>query len=128
MTRKPFLTVKTRLPTSRKLFERLGVDKNGDVQNFATDEILKRLTPYIPYQSGSLRASASKESSTRISVKARYARAQFFGVTKKGEPFDYNTTGNPKAGSHWDKRLVSDEGEAIVAKLNRYAGIRKRGI
>lgn len=125
MANKPFLTMKTSLPSHPKRIESLGVGARGDVQRHVTDEIHRRLPPYMPKKEGFLRSTEFVKTPTRIRVWAKYARAQFFGVTKEGRPFNYNRNGNPKAGSHWDKRLVADEGKAIVADANRY--VKKRG-
>ena len=111
------------LPNMPEFKTKLGVDKSGRVQNFVTDEVFMRLIDYIPLKSGRLRLSAKKDSPTRISVGGSgipYARAQFFGVTKSGVPFDYNTAAGAKIGSHWDRRLVQSEGAQIVENANKY--------
>lgn len=113
------MTVKTALPSAPDALKQLGVDESGKVQRLATDEIFNRLIDYIPYKSGSLRATASVKSANRIRVDGKYARVQFFGVTKSGRPFNYDRTRAPKAGSHWDRRLVAAEGEKIVKSINR---------
>lgn len=118
-------TVNTKLPNTKKTRWLLGVGRDGDVQKFVTKDIFKRLIPYIPKLSGALRARARVETNTAISVRSVYARTQFFGVTEDGKPFDYGMAGGAKAGSHWDRRLIADEGKAIVADANRY--VRSRG-
>lgn len=121
-------TVKTVLPPETKIRSILGVDSNGDVQKYVTNEIFKRLKPYIPKQSGKLRQAAKVKSPRLIEVVSPYAKKQFFGVTKSGQPYNYNhATGGAKAGSHWDRRLVADEGKAIVADANKYVRSRKHG-
>lgn len=115
--------VKTTLPVSSAILKKLGVDPDGKVQQFVTDEIYKRLIPYIPFKTGNLRSMAEKRHRS-IVVLDVYARAQFFGVTKEGKPFDYEPTG-PKVGSHWDRRLKADEGRSIVAAANRFVRSRK---
>ncbi len=118
------------LPNTAEIKSKLGVDKTGRVQNFVTDDVFTRLIDYIPFKSGRLRLSAKKESSTRISVGGAgipYARAQFFGVTKSGIPFDYNTAAGAKIGAHWDRRLVQSEGAQIVANANKYVKGLKHG-
>lgn len=115
--------VKTTLPVSSAMLKKLGVDPDGKVQQFVTDEIYKRLLPYIPFKTGNLRSMAEKRHRS-IVVLDVYARAQFFGVTKSGKPFDYEPTG-PKVGSHWDRRLKVDEGRSIVAAANRYVRSRR---
>lgn len=119
-------TVITRLPNSRRTQQILGVDRRGAVQDFVTNDILKRIIPYIPKRTGDLRSDAQKDSSTAISVKSRYARVQFFGVTKDGRPFNYSPLGGAKAGSHWDRRLIANEGKAIVADANRFVRSRRK--
>ena len=104
----------------------LGVGELGDVQRFVTQEVFRRIRPYLPLREGDLRASARVEGPTTIRVDTPYARAQFFGVTREGVPFDYEPTG-AKVGSHWDRRLAADEGRAIAAKATAYARRRRRG-
>ena len=120
MANKPFLTMRTRLPSHPEAMAKLGVDERGKVQQHVTEEVFRRIGPYIPFKSGNLRGTAFVKTPTSIRVWARYARVQFFGVTKSGKPFNYNRNGNPKAGSHWDRRLMADEGAAIVADANRF--------
>ena len=118
------------LPNAAQLKEQLGVNKTGRVQNFVTDDVFVRLIDYIPKKSGRLRASAEKTSPTKITVGGAgipYARAQFFGVTKDGTPFDYNTAAGAKIGAHWDRRLVQSEGAQIVADANKYVKGLKHG-
>ena len=118
------------LPNAAQLKEQLGVNKTGRVQNFVTDDVFVRLIDYIPKKSGRLRASAEKASPSKITVGGAgipYARAQFFGVTKDGTPFDYNTAAGAKIGAHWDRRLVQNEGAQIVADANKYVKGLKHG-
>lgn len=118
------------LPNAAQLKEQLGVNKTGRVQNFVTDDVFVRLIDYIPKKSGRLRASAEKASPSKITVGGAgipYARAQFFGVTKDGTPFDYNTAAGAKIGAHWDRRLVQSDGAQIVADVNKYVKGLKHG-
>lgn len=118
------------LPSTSELYKKLGVDGKGRVQKFVTDDVFTRLIDYIPLKSGALRLSAKVVSPTQISVGGAgipYARAQFFGVTKSGKPFDYNTAAGAKIGAHWDRRLVQGEGAQIVADANRYVKGLKHG-
>lgn len=124
MAKKRF-TVRTSIPGTAELAKKLGVDANGDVQRHVTEEVYGRLLPYIPLKTGDLRRSVSIVHDQLIKVDSPYARAQFFGVTEEGKPFDYQPTGT-KVGSHWDRRLVADEGAAIVADAERYARRRRK--
>ena len=114
------MTVQTTIPDIHKLKQGLGVDKQGALQVHVTNVILKNLIPYIPLKVGTLRGSARVADSTHIKVSTPYARAQFFGVTREGEPFDYEPTG-PSVGAHWDRRMTAERGKAILADAKRYA-------
>ena len=112
--------VKTQVPGLRRAAVHLGVDEQGEVQQLLTREVLQRLPAYMPRKTGALAAGTHQESQTLIKVDGPYARAQFFGVKRDGGQFDYDTSGNPKAGPHWDRRLVADEGASICAKVQRF--------
>lgn len=119
MAKKQFIVKHQYLPGIAQIKNKLGVDEKGRVQQFVTEEIHTRIVDYIPIKTGALRLSTKISSPTRITVDMPYARAQFFGVTKFGKPFHYSNTG-AKVGSHWDRRLVQNEGSAIVAKANAF--------
>lgn len=119
------MVVKTQIPGLRRIATHLGVDEQGDVQKYVTNEIMKRLPHYMPKKSGHLISLARITKPTQIHVEGPYARKQFFGKTKDGKPFNYSTQSNPNAGPHWDRRLVASEGEAIRAKVQRY--VRMKG-
>ena len=137
------------------ILTRLGVDKNGDVQKQATRIINRRITRYMPYRTGALSTKLKYiKSPTEIEVLARYARYQYYGKVmvnsktgkgpalipgvgyryKKGtilEATDKNldqkprSPGNDRAGPFWDRRLMANEGDAILAEIQEY--IRTRG-
>ncbi len=124
MANKRYMTVQVVIPNIHKVVEGLGVDERGEVQAHVTNEIFERLLPYLPLKFGSLRRSAAVAGTKHIVVASPYARAQFFGVTRTGKPFNYEPTG-PKVGSHWDRRLKEDEGAAILADANKFVkGLR----
>lgn len=112
--------MRTKLQGVGKTLKKHGVDERGRVQKFVTDDIYRRMVDYLPMRTGWLRRRLTIESPTKIKVVAPHARAQFFGVTKDGRPFNYNMAAGPKVGSHWDRRLMANEGRAIVADTNRY--------
>ena len=120
------MTVKTDIPSVQSCVKKLGADERGDVQRFVTEEVFRRMLPYIPCKTGHLRETAHVKNTTRIRVWAEYAKKQFFGVSKGGVPFDYDTVGNPKAGPHWDRRLMADEGASIARAATDYAKSLKR--
>ena len=48
----------------------------------------------------------------------RYRKGAVLKPTSR--PLKYTTTKNPKAGPYWDRALVANEGEALVADLQRF--------
>ena len=124
-----------------------GLDSSGDVQMFHTQNVLRRIVRYMPYQSGMTpsRLSAAQTNIRKplIVTDTPSARFLFNGklmvsdVTgspwaRKGEtkhvvsrPLDYTKTKNPKAGPFWDRALSTAEGPAMAADVQRY--IRSKG-
>jgi hypothetical protein len=124
MANKRFMTVQTAIPDSYQIMKKLGVEKDGDVQDKLTDLVMDNLKDFMPRESGELIAKMRKLRKDRIRVEGPYARFLFFGVTSKGEPVKY-ANANPKGGAHWDRRMVAERGSAIVAQLRRYVRSRK---
>lgn len=134
------------------ILTRLGVDKNGDVQKQATRIINRRITRYMPYRTGVLATKLKfTAGSSEIVVLGPYARYQYYGKVmvnsktgkgpalipgvgyryKKGtilkatnRELQYDKTKNPQAGPFWDRRLIANEGDAILAEIQEYIRIR----
>lgn len=119
--------VRTTVPGLRRVAAHLGVDEQGDVQRLVTAEVVGRMRAYMPRRTGALEASLRRISDTLVMADSPYARAQFFGVTADGRPFRYDRTANPKAGPHWDRAMMAEQGEAIRAKAQRYVRDKERG-
>lgn len=109
------------IPSVATVSKKLGTDERGDVQKKVTDEVFKRIKNYMPISSGELTASKTRVvSPTMIKVDGPYARRQFFGRRKDGSPYRYNRNANPKAGPHWDRRMLADEGVQLREEVQRY--------
>lgn len=117
------------------IITRLGLDRDGDVQLFLTNNINKRITRYMPYRTGVL-ATKSKyiKSPTEIEVLGPYARYQYYGKVMEGpapksvteRDLVYTKTEHPLAGPFWDRELVAAEGKQITGEIQRYVD-RKAG-
>lgn len=148
--------VKLDLPSATQLVRSLGLEAGGDVQRFHTQNVLKRVKSYMPYLSGGLykltvaqtdiekpeivtvapqagylyrgkkmvNAETGKGPANIPGVGFRYRKGTILKATR--EPLNYTKTKNPKAGPQWDKALVANESDAIVADLQRYIERRKR--
>lgn len=143
-------TVKVKMKSVNQILRDHGLEKDGPAQRYWTGIVNKRLTPYMPFQSGALATKLKFQASpSEIVVAGPYARYQYEGKVmvnaktgkgpaflvgyryKKGtilkvteRPLTYDTTKNPKAGPLWDRRLVANEMDAMTEKMRRY--IRRR--
>lgn len=124
MANKPFMTVETAIPNSYQIMRKLGVERDGAVQERLTDLIVDNLKDFMPRESGELIGKMRKVGSDRIRVDGPYARFLFFGVRASGLPVRYDNL-NPQGGAHWDRRMVAERGSQIVAELQRYVRSRK---
>lgn len=124
MANKRFMTVETTIPNSYQLMRKLGVDKDGAVQDRLTDLVMENLKDYMPRESGELIGKMRKIGSDRIRVEGPYARFLFFGVRASGLPVKYDNL-NPRGEAHWDRRMVADRGRRIVADLRRFVRGRR---
>lgn len=129
-------TIKVKMQPVNVILTRLGVDKNGDVQQFVTNSINRRITRYMPYRTGALSTKLKYvKSPVEIEVNARYARYQYYGKVMVGKapkvaidkPLNQepHSPGNDRAGPFWDKRLMAEEADAIAAEAQEY--VRRKG-
>ena len=149
------MKVKIVLPSAGKLIRDLGLAKDGAVQMFHTQNVLKRLKRYMPFLTGMTYKIAVAQTDIRkpeIVIDTPGARYAYEGkkmVNAKtgkgpgvipgvgpryrkgtilkvtGESLEYTKTKNPLAGPHYDKTLVAREGPAMVEDLQRF--IDRRG-
>ena len=130
-----------------------GVDKAGDVQQFHTANVLRRIKRYMPFVTGATYKITAVQTNIRkpeIVTDTPYAQYIFRGMkmvdprtgasgfltpegwrSRKGsvkvltgEPLNYNRSKNPAAGPRWDLALSAAEGEAMRADLQRYINRR----
>lgn len=123
-------TIRVSMKPVNMILAQLGVDKNGDVQQFVTDSIDRRITRYMPFLSGNLSTKLKHvKSATEIEVLGPYARYQYFGKAMTGiaprvvtdKNLRYTKTFNTNAGPFWDVRLMAEEGDQIAAEAQEYA-------
>ena len=127
-----------------------GLDKAGDVQQFHTQNVLRRIKKYMPFRTGATYKITAIQTDIRkpeIVTDVPYGKYLFYGrvmvdaKTGKGpvlipgvgfrhrkgavlkptdKPLDYTKTKNPQAGPFWDRTLSAAEGKAMAADLQRY--------
>lgn len=133
---------------------RLGIDARGEVQQFHTANVLRRIQRYMPRRTGAmirLMVVQSPVEKPLIHVNVPYARMLYYGKVMvdprtgaagfltadgwrsrrgaakvaSGRDIQYDRTKNPRAGPFWDRRLTAAEGPQMAAELQAY--VRRRG-
>lgn len=146
--------IKVDMKPVNAVLARLGVDKTGDVQQYVTNTVNRRITRYMPFRTGVLSTKLKLvKSPTEIEVLGPYACYQYYGKvmvdaeTGKGpmnipgvglrfhkgavlkatdRDLQYDKTKNPNAGPYWDRRLMAAEGEEIAAEVQDYVNRGKK--
>lgn len=129
-----------------QILKEKGLNPGGDVQTFHTQNVLRRISRYMPYDSGmTIKVTATQTNVHRplIITNTPYARFLYHGKlmvsdttgsswARKGEtkhavgtPLVYTKTFNPQAGPYWDRALVAAEGAKLVSDLQEH--IRRKG-
>ena len=98
----------------------LGIEPNGRIQRFFTNECYKAMDKYVPYDEGDLRTIVDIQPNS-ITYEMPYARYQYYGIREDGTHRVQNYT-TPGTGPYWDKRMVSVDLPNIVAKIQSKFG------
>ncbi len=141
--------VKIQINSAQKIIRDKGLDPNGKVQLFHTENINRRIDRYMPRLTGTLISKKKRISSpTTIEVAARQAQYLYYGVkmvnakTGKGPahipgvgyrypegailratniPLKYTKSKKGEfPGPFWDRRLVAAEGDLLAAETTAY--------
>lgn len=139
-----------------QILDEKGLTARGDVQQFHTQNVLRRIEKYTPCRTGAtikLMLVQTDINKPEIVVNAPYARYLYYGKvmvdakTGKGpmnipgvglrfrngavlkatdRDLQYTKTKNPLAGPFWDRTLVAAEGAVMQRELQNYVD-RKAG-
>lgn len=143
-------TAELTMKDANQIIKDKGLAPDGDVQKQFTNIVNRRITRYMPAGPQAVLSTKSKriKSPTEIEVVAPYAHYQYKGEVwgpnipriengvvvgywsppikhPTGRKLKYSKAYNKLAGPLWDKRLMAEEGDAIVADLQRYMDRRK---
>lgn len=149
--------IKVRMKPVEAVMKSHGLDAHGAVQRFHTQNALRRIVKYMPYRTGAtikLTQAQSPISGDAINTFVPYGRYLHEGkvmvnaATGKGpakipnvgyrfpkgsqlmatdRPLTYTTTKNPLAGPFWGRRLMAEEGDAMLHDLKNFVRRRERG-
>ena len=146
-------SIKVDMAPVQTIMDRLGVTAKGDVQQFHTANVRRRIQRYMPFRSGATIKTMIIQSPVDepfINVIGPHAHYIYEGkvwvdpvthaagfLTKNGwrsrkdvakvktdRDLDYDKSKNPEAGPHWDRRLVAAEGKQLQAELQAYVDRR----
>jgi len=111
------------LDDTRKLLKKNGLEEYGFVQKFIDNEVLKRCSKYVPFQTGALMNMGilgtviGSGEVAWVGVKPRYL---YYGKVMVGPPpktvtdKDLTYNGAPTRGAFWFERMKAAEGQEIV--------------
>lgn len=131
------MKVKLEMNSADRVIKNHGLDVGGDVQRFHTQNVLRRIQKYMPFRTGAtikLTIAQTDINKAQIVTDTPYAKYLYYGKAMEGaapkkvtdRPLVYTKTKNPQAGPFWDRALVSAEGAALKADVQRYIN-RKAG-
>lgn len=148
------MTATLEMKAVNEIIQSKGLDKAGDVQQFHTANVLRRIKRYMPFVTGAtykITAIQTVISKPEIVTDVPYGKYLFYGKvmvdpkinaagfmtpegwrSRKGSVkvltsrnLKYNRTKNPQAGPHWDRTLSAAEGKAMAEDIQRY--IKRKG-
>ena len=152
------MKVKMILPKANQLIRSKGLSKDGRVQMFHTQNVLRRIKRYMPFVSGTTYKITTLQTNIRepyivtdvpygqylyrgkvmVNAKTGKGPANIPGVGfryRKGtvlkptnRDLEFNRTKNPMAGPYWDRTLVACEGLALVTDLQKFINRRSGNV
>lgn len=101
----------------------LGLEPNGRIHNFFTNECARQMDRYVPFDTGALAGTVITNGSTNpknvtvntIIYDQEYARKVYFKIGIK----KYSLDKHPQAGPFWDKRMWSAKKEDILQAVRK---------
>lgn len=120
-----------------EVVKELGLGRGGDVQQFHTQNVIRRIQKFMPDRYGALikmMIAQSPISEPFVNIDAQQARYLYYGKAMEGKApktvtdrdLHYTTTKNPQAGPFWDRRLVAEEGSVMREELQKYVDRRPK--
>lgn len=149
------MKVKLDLPDADKIVRSKGLGADGAVQQFHTQNVLRRIKRYMPFRSGATYKITVVQTDIRkpeIVTDTPYAKYLFRGKvmidpklgvagfmtpegwrSRKGcvkvltdRDLVFFRGKNPQAGPRWDRALSANEGKAMVADLQNFINRRSK--
>jgi len=120
-----------------KILRDKGLAPGGDVQQFHTQNVLRRIIKYMPYRTGAtikVTIAQTDISKPQIVTDVPFAKYLYYGKAMEGSApkvvtdrdLVYTETKHPQAGPFWDRALVAAEMPVLQRELQAYID-RKAG-
>lgn len=91
-----------------KIIDKYGMQENGNAQLFLANTCFRRMTKYVPWQTGALATTVTVKPGS-VTYEQPYAHKQY--TTNKGKGI---------RGRDWDKRMKNAELDVITKELEDY--------
>lgn len=115
---------KVNLNSNESIKMKRNLEPSGKGQRLMTSEIKRLSDPYVPFQDGTLKDTSCVVTDKEIKYNAPYARYQWHGVSKNGNPLNYQ--GAPMRGREWTRRMMSDRGKDVIEAVTKVTGGRTK--
>ena len=111
------------LNNTEQILKAHGLDEHGSIQKSIDNEVLKRCSKYLPFETGALMDMGimgtviGSGDVAWLGVKPRYlyhGKVMVGPAPKKVTNKDLTYNGAPLRGSHWFERMKEAEGQEIV--------------
>jgi uncharacterized protein YpiB (UPF0302 family) len=97
----------------------LGINADGRIQRYFTEQCAKHMDKYVPFDSGNL--ALYRLEPRYIHYEQLYARYQYRGMREDGTHIineaNRNRSKHPLATSYWDKKMVTAEMPEVIRKV-----------
>ena len=105
---------------------RLGLEPNGRVQKYFTNECAKAMDKFVPFDEGTLAETVIQEgvptenvTTDTITYQTQYAKVVYYGM-REGKPINIHTDKHKFATTYWDKHMWTAKGKDIVKSVQEY--------
>lgn len=103
----------------------LGINPNGRIQKFFTNECARHMDKYVPFDTGTLAETVIQNgfptanvTDTSISYEQEYAQVVYYGM-RNGKEITIHTDKHYFATTYWDQAMWSAEGQDIVKSVQK---------
>lgn len=93
--------------------------KDDKVGQFLAEEWGKIFRKYVPMDTGTLSQSYTTKP-FEVSYNQIYSHYQWNGISKNGNPLNYNKEKHPLAQSHWEKAAERDYADIIADSVSEF--------